>query len=301
MSTLRIGISDSHISRIAAEGIRDQLAEVHEDHDFELVAYQAETRYSPLDPEAYVRALEAPLVKGKVDMVVHQLKEIPVRLPAAIHLVGVTERLTPFDAFVSERFQLIDELTDGHHLGYSHPRQKSQLLIQYPDLDLVELHGSADSRLQQLGSQDLDGLIISAEDLELVGKQNLASEVLGENMILPSPGSGCLGFLVQREDEATAELLRSAVDNTSRQETIAERAFLDNLGGNPEIALGVHAALDSQSMIVEGFLGTPEGDIYIRDAIQGPPDKAELLGANLAKLLLTLGDDNLLGLVAAAS
>ena len=164
----------------------------------------------------------------------------------------------------------------------------------------MELHGSADSRLQQLGSQELDGLIISAEDLELVGKQDLVSEVLGESLILPSPGSGCLGFLVRREDEAMAELLRSAEDNTSRQETIAERAFLDHLGGNPEIALGVHAALDSQSMIIEGFLGTPDGDIYIRDAIQGPPDVAQLLGSNLAKLLLALGDENLHGLVAAA-
>ncbi len=301
MSTLRIGISDSRISRIAAEEIRDELAAARDDLDFELVTYETDTLYSPEDPEAYVRALETPLAEGKVDVVVHQLKEIPVRLPAEIRLVGVTERRTPFDAFLSDKVQLIDELEPEDRLGYSHPRQRAQLLIQYPELELVELHGSADSRLQQMASQGLDGLVISAEDLELVGKQDLANEVLGESLILPSPGAGCLGFITRRADSEIEELLLPVEDSTSRQETVAERAFLDHLGGNPEIPLGVRAALDSQSMIVEGFLGTADGDIYIRDAIQGPPGVAELLGSNLAKLLLALGDEELMGLVASAS
>ena len=301
MSILRIGINDSRVSRIAAERIRDQLAEAHKDLAIELAVYKGEVHYSPEDPEAYVRALEGPLADGKVDVVIHQLREIPVRLPAKIRLVGVTERLTPFDAFISTRTQLIDELEAGDLLGYSHPRQKAQLTIHYPELELVELHGSADSLLQQMESRNLAGLVISAESLELVGMQDRINEVLGEDLILPSPGSGCLGFLTRRADDEIEALLKPVEDRTSRLETVAERSFLDHLGGNPEIALGARAAMDSQSMIVEGFLATPEGDIYIRDAIQGPSEMAELLGSNLAKLLLALGDEELHRLVIQAS
>lgn len=301
MSSLRIGINDTRVSRLAAERIRDQLAQAHAGLDIELVGYEGEASYAPKDPEAKIRALQGPLADGSVDLVIHQLKEIPVRLPREIRLVGVTERLTPFDAFLSERWALIDEIPAGGRLGYSHPRQKAQLMIPHFDLELVELHGSVDSRLQQMASRELDGLVISAEDLELVGMQDRIREVLSEALILPGPGAGCLGFLTRRADDEIEELLKPVEDSTSRLETMAERAFLDQLGGNPELSVGVRAAMDSQSMIVEGFLGTLDGSVYIRDAIQGPSEVAKVIGANLARLLLALGDEELHGLVAEAS
>ncbi len=238
-----------------------------------------------------------------MDVVVHLLKEIPVRLPEPIRLVGVTERLTPFDAFVSERYQLIDELPAGARVGYTHARQRAQLLIHLrgQGLAFVRVAGSAESRLQQLASRELDGLVISAESLELVGRQDRASEIIGESVLLPAPGAGCLGFITRREDPEIEDLLRPVEDRTSRLETMAERAFLDRLGGDPELALGARAALDSQSMIVEGMLSNADGSVFIRDAIQGPAARAGELGAKLAELLLALGDEELHTLVAGAS
>jgi len=294
MDHLRIGINNSRVSRLAAERIRTQLASAHEGLHIELEAFETGAAKAG-DPEAHIRALEGPLAKGKVDVVVHLLKEIPVRLPAPIRLVGVTERLTPFDAFVSDRYQLIDELPAGARLGFSHLRQRAQLLIHLSGqgVELVRVSGTAETRLQQLGGKSLDGLVISAESLELVGSQERASEIIGESVLLPAPGAGCLGFISRREDPEIEELLRPVEDRTSRLETMAERAFLDRLGGDPELAIGVRAALDSHSMIVEGFLGTPDGTVFIRDAIQGPAAKAGDLGTKLAELLLALGDEEL--------
>jgi len=303
MNHLRIGINNSRVSRLAAERLQTQLVAAHPGLAIELEAFASEPRPKAGDPEAHVRALEGPLAKGKVDVVVHLLKEIPVRLPAPIRLVGVTERLTPFDAFVSERYQLIDELPAGARVGYSHLRQRAQLLIHLrgQGIELVRLTGSAESRLQQLASRELDGLIISAESLELAGSQDRASEIIGESVLLPAPGAGCLGLLTRREDPEIEELLRPVEDSTSRLETMAERAFLDRLGGDPELALGVRAALDSHSMIVEGVLSNPDGSVFIRDAIQGPATRAGELGVKLAELLLALGDEELHRLVAGAS
>ena len=303
MHHLRIGINNSRVSLFAAQRIREQLEAAHDGLKVEFETYETALGPTPGDPEAHVRALEEPLEKGRVDVIVHQLKEIPVRLPAQIRLVGVTERLTPCDAFVSERYQLIDELPEGARLGYTHLRQRAQLQIQlrHLQLELIQVLGSAEERLRQLGEQNLDGLIISADSLELVGRQESVSEVLGESMLLPRPGAGCLGFITRREDPEIEELLKPVEDRTSRLETMAERAFLDTLGGDPELALGARAALDSQSMIVEGILSNTDGTVYIRDAIQGPSHLAEELGRNLAKLLLALGDEELHGLIPAPS
>jgi hydroxymethylbilane synthase len=297
MGILRIGIRKSHISQLAAEGIRDQLVAAHSGLEVEILPYESSVHFTSRDPEIYIQELEKALMDEEVDLVVHLLKEIPVHLPAEIRLVGVSERITPFDAFVSEQHFLLDDLPEGATVGVSHLRQKNQLLLYRYDLEPVEIHGSVDSRLQQMRSQSLDGLLISAESLERVGLQSLANEIVSEEYVLPSPGQGCLGFLGRREDADAAELVRVLEDHTSRQEAIAERAFLDRLGGNPEIAIGVHAALDSHSMIVEGVLISADAGSYIRDAIQGPPDVAELLGGKLAELLLALGDEELHKLV----
>jgi hydroxymethylbilane synthase len=281
--------------------MRDQLQARHEGLQVELVAVETSVRYSPKDPERGILGLEKALRAGKVDLVCHPLKEIPVLLPEDLRLVAVPERGNPFDAFVSRNSQLLDELPPGSRVGVSHPRQKVQLKLYRYDLEPMEIHGSVDSRLQQIESHELAGVIISAESLELLGLQERVSEILAPEAMLPAAGQGCIGFLARRDDEASARLARALEDHTTRLEAAAERAFLHRLGANPEIPLGVRASADSVSMIIEGFLGTPDGGASIRDALQGPPVKAEILGAKLGELLLALGPEELYLLVAGQS
>ncbi|MCP3860746.1 MAG: hypothetical protein GY704_13935, partial [Phycisphaeraceae bacterium] len=223
----------------AAENIRAQLLEHHKDLEVEIVPIETAVHFSPDDPEAAIRELEEALISGEVDVVLHLLREIPVAMPEKIQLIGVSERTTPFDAFVSERFALLDELPDGARVGYSHQRQQSQLLLYRPDFKLVEVHGSVDGRVERMNEHRLAALIVGAENLEHVGRQELANEIISGDIMLPAPGQGCLGFLVRREDHELGRLFEPVGDQTSRFETIAERAFLGHLGGNPEIAVGV--------------------------------------------------------------
>ncbi len=301
MEKLRIGIRKSRVSQLATERLEQQLRSAQPGLSIEVCPYEAAVHFSLEDPEVYIKELEQALMAGEVDVVVHLLKEIPVSLPEEIRLIGVSERITPFDAFVSAEHFLLDELPEGGRVGISHTRQKAQLLLYRFDLEPVEIHGSVDSRLQQMHSLDLDGLLISAESLERVGLQDHANEIITEEIVLPSPGQGCLGFLGRRGEDELDGLLRSVQDQTSRLETVAERSFLGRLGGNPEMAVGAHAACDSHSLIIEGILASEDGSSYIRDAIQGPPEMAEILGAKLAELLLVLGDEELCKLVVDAS
>ncbi|MBN2171352.1 MAG: hydroxymethylbilane synthase [Candidatus Krumholzibacteriota bacterium] len=299
MKTLRIGIRKSRVAELAVAKVVAELREENPKLAVEIVPYETGVRYSAEDSESYIQELEEALRRREVDLVVHLLKEIPVRLPEDIQLIGASERINPFDAFVSRDYQLIEELPPGARVGVSHQRQRAQLLLHRYDLEIVELHGSVDSRLQQMESQELAGLILSAESLERLGLQGEAREIVREEILLPAPGQGCLGFLARRGEEDLVELVAPLQDQTSRLETVAERAFLDRLGGNPELPLGVHAACDSYTCIIEGVLATPDSSSFIRDAIQGPRESAELIGTRLAELLLVLGDEELLALVEA--
>ncbi len=284
--------------QLAAEGIAAQIAEGFPDIQTEILPIEAEISPKPDDPEENIRELEDALLKKRVDLAVHLLKEIPVALPERIELKGVTERMTPFDALVSNcDCPFLDELPEAASVGVSHVRQSEQLGLFRPDLRFVELHGSVDSRLQQMESRDLAGIILSAASLERLDLQNRVTEMIMGDILLPGPGQGCLGILGLRSSRKWNKIIETLVDATSRLETTAERAFLSQLADNPEVPLAVLAAVDSSEIIVEGFLADPESHRSVRDMVRGPSQFAEELGIKLAiELSLRLGEDGLVAL-----
>ncbi|MDP6418374.1 MAG: hydroxymethylbilane synthase [Candidatus Krumholzibacteria bacterium] len=291
MEKLRIAYRKNRVMEEAAHYLKDSILESSRDLEVELLSVEAELQYSPEDPESYIKELEEALQARKADLAVHLLKEIPVSLPKKIELKSVSERITPFDAFISDDYTFLDELPEGAKLGVSHSRQSTQLGLFRSDLEFVELHGSVDSRIQQMKSRNLGGLILGAESLERLGMQESVSEMVVGNILLPSPGQGCLGILGLRRNENWNELLETVGDHTSRVETIAERAFLARMGDNPELPVAALAAMDSSELIIEGFVASSDGERSARDIVRGKPKFAEELGNKLALLLTaSLGD-----------
>ena len=298
MTKLKIGIHKTRLMQIVGENLREQILKAGLGLDeVEILPFESEIPVNPKDPEDFIKDLEKGLLKKKIDLAVHLLKEIPVALPEKIELKAVSERLTPFDAFVSTQYDFLEDVPEGERVGVSHVRQKEQLGLFRPDLNFVEVHGSVDSRLQQVESQKLSGLILSAASLERLGLQDMVTEMIMGDILLPGPGQGCLGILGLRGDERWDKALDLLEDRTARAETTAERAFLARLGDDQGLPLAALAAMDSESIRMEGHLGAPDGINSIRDSVQGDSRFAEELGSKLAiELSLRLGGEGLGGL-----
>ena len=296
MGKLRIGIRKTRLMQLAAEQMAEQIAQEFPDIKPEILAIEAEIKGKSEDPEENIRDLENALLDKQVDLILHLLKEIPVALPEKIELKAVTERMTPFDALVSNcDCPFLDELPDTASLGVSHVRQSEQLGLFRPDLRFVELKGSVDSRLQQMESRNLAGIILSAASLERLDLQSRVTEMIMGDILLPGPGQGCLGILALRSSRKWNAILEFLGDATSRLETTAERAFLSQLADNPDAPLAVLAAVDSTEIIIEAFLANPETHRSVRESVRGPSQFAEELGLKLAiELSLRLGEGGLL-------
>ena len=157
-------------------------------------------------------------------------------------------------------------------------------------------------RPQQMESQNLAGLILSAASLERLGLQDMVSEMIMGDILLPGPGQGCLGFLGLRDDGRWDKVLGFLEDRTARAETTAERAFLARLGDDQGLPLAALAAMDSESIRMDGYLGASDGINSIRDSVQGDSRFAEELGSKLAiELSLRLGGEGLGGLTSGDS
>jgi hydroxymethylbilane synthase len=53
------------------------------------------------DEALFTKEIDRAMLREEVDIAVHSLKDLPSRLPDGITLAAVSERATPFDAFVA--------------------------------------------------------------------------------------------------------------------------------------------------------------------------------------------------------
>ena len=115
----------------------------------------------------FTKEIEQELLDGTIDLAVHSLKDMPTVLPEGLCLTAITERANAGDAFVSNKYNSIEELPEGSVLGTSSLRRRAQLLARRPDLKIVDLRGNVDTRLWMPSSLPPQGLHASAMQTEL--------------------------------------------------------------------------------------------------------------------------------------
>nr|MBA3673039.1 hydroxymethylbilane synthase [Gemmatimonadaceae bacterium] len=101
----------------------------------------------------FTKELETDLVKGKIDLAVHSLKDLPTDSPEGLMVAAVLVREDPRDALVINRRVLADSLESlprGARVGTSSLRRRSQLLALRPDLEVAELRGNVPTRLRKI-------------------------------------------------------------------------------------------------------------------------------------------------------
>jgi hydroxymethylbilane synthase len=93
----------------------------------------------------WTEELELALVEGKVDVIVHCVKDMPTTLPEGCELACMTEREDPRDALVVKAglpYKTLDELPEGSVIGTSSVRRTAQLSRNYPKLKFMSVRGN---------------------------------------------------------------------------------------------------------------------------------------------------------------
>ena len=61
----------------------------------------------------FVKELESALLERTADIAVHSMKDVPMELPDGFSLVAISEREVPLDAFVSNKYESLDDMPPG--------------------------------------------------------------------------------------------------------------------------------------------------------------------------------------------
>ena len=237
----------------------------------------------------FVKELETALLDGRADIAVHSMKDVPMEMGPDFALPCICTREVPLDAFVSNRYDSLDDMPPGTVVGTSSLRRESQIHAQYPSLGVTSLRGNLDTRLRKLDEGQYDAIILAAAGLTRLGLGERIRAVMPAEVSLPAPGQGALGIecLAARAD--VIAWLQPLVDADTRACVLAERAVARALAGSCEVPLGAYAVMQGGQLWLRGFVARPDGSTIVRAERIGAPAQAEALGRALADALRAQG------------
>ncbi|GAA8355135.1 hydroxymethylbilane synthase [Helicobacter pylori] len=242
----------------------------------------------------FTKELEDLLLKGKIDLAVHSLKDVPVVFEKGLDLACITKRADVRDTFLSVKFPDLMSLPKGAKVGTTSLRRSMQLKLKRQDLDTESLRGNVQTRLKKLECGEFDAIILAEAGLcrlEIQGaKYRKAFNV--EEMI-PSMGQGALGVEMLKNHKHFATL-QKLNDEESAFCCRLEREFIKGLNGGCQIPVGVHASLVGDRVKIQAVLGLPNGKEAITKEKRGDKTKAFDLVQELLEEFLQSGAKEIL-------
>ncbi|MGH7940157.1 MAG: hydroxymethylbilane synthase [Limisphaerales bacterium] len=162
----------------------------------------------------FTKELEVALIKGKADMAIHSLKDLPTDIPAGLKLAATPKREEARDVLIYRSAEYLAKqnlreqqdwspgqgnlrgfktvgLTNFPHgstIATGSVRRKLQLLIARPDLKIVEIRGNVPTRLQKLA----DGPELDATVLAFAGMSRLNIKIQPDGTLVGDAAPGGL-------------------------------------------------------------------------------------------------------------
>ncbi len=249
----------------------------------------------------FTEELENALRSGEIDIAVHSLKDLPIDAAPGLIIGAIGEREDPRDVLISRRYFTLAHLPQKARIGTSSLRRAAQLLALRPDLKILSLRGNVDTRIRKAmqgvnGTSDYDAIVLAAAGVLRLGFGLHIAEYLSFDVMLPAPGQGAIAVQCRADDQRTLDLLRPIDHAPTRSAVLAERAFLNGLGGgcSAPVAAYAQSAISHQPSAISlaGLVASTDGQHVIRVSGEDPDPIA--LGHGLAQQALAQGAQELL-------
>jgi hydroxymethylbilane synthase len=301
--TVTIATRESALALWQAEYVRDALTASHPGLRVELLGMTSRGDQILDVPLAkvggkglFVKELETALLDRSADIAVHSMKDVPMEFPEGLGLGVICEREEPTDAFVSNRFERVEDLPAGAVVGTSSLRRECQLRARRPDLTVRFLRGNVQTRLRKLDDGEYDAIILASAGLLRLGLGERIRNHIPVADSLPAGGQGAVGIELRSDDRATLELLQPLHHSGTAERVLAERALNRRLQGGCEVPIAAYAEhVDGGSALwLRGLVGRPDGTTVLRAEGRAPADEAEALGIAVAEDLLRQGAEAIL-------
>jgi len=229
------------------------------------------------------------LVAGECDLVVSAIAALPVATVPGIALAAVLRRADARDALRAHDGLTLATLPAGATVGVDSPLRRAQLQAEHLDVQVVHVGGDALAQLALVASGELDAVIVSTADLDLVGRPDAATEVLELDTWPTAPGQGALVVESRVGEEKLAAKLNHA---RTRMILETERALLALLGSVGAAPIAANAFIEDGLLYLSGRVYAADGSerltashaAYVADSPTPGADVAQRVAAELLDL-----------------
>lgn len=298
---LRIATRASPLARWQAQFVARRLCNLAPHLSVELVAIRTsgdrlqETRLARAGGKGlFVKELELALLAGRADLAVHSMKDVPVEIPAALHIPVILERDDPRDVLIAEPGRHFADLRPGGRIGSSSLRRRMQLRRLRPDLEYLDLRGNVGTRLRKLRAGEFHAIILAAAGIKRLGLDAEVSEYFPAETMVPAIGQGAIGVECRKDASAVLEWIQP-LDHAETHRCIeAERAFNECLGGGCDTPIAAFAAVVNGELRMRAVIGDEAGTDMVTESGTGNPAEPRELGLELGRRLLDKGGRRIL-------
>ncbi len=207
----------------------------------------------------FTKELDEAVLDRRIDAGVHSLKDLPTKMPDGIVLAAIPSREDPRDAFISHKARDLKSLAPGAVVGTASLRRQAQTLHLRPDLKIVTLRGSVETRLKRIGEGVMDATFLALAGLTRLGLAHHASGLIDDQEMPPAPGQGALAITCREDDAATRALLAQLSIAEFEIAVAAERGFLEALDGSCRTPIAALGRLKDGRLSFVGEILSPDG------------------------------------------
>ena len=240
----------------------------------------------------FCKEIENELINKNIDIAVHSLKDLPTIQTPNLKIQSFIERNDPRDSFLSLDKKIFVQQKKGSRIGTSSIRRKLQLLNLKNDLEILSMRGNIDTRIEKLKSKQYDGIVLAYSGLMMLGLENHVVEVFPTEKILPAVGQGIIALQCRENDQNTISL----IDKVNHKETficaLAERSFLESIGGDCDTAVGGYARIEGKKIKLEVELFSDDYKKVFKSSKTLHIEESQILGKSVGTYILKQAGNN---------
>ena len=231
----------------------------------------------------FTKDIEIALLDGRAHAAVHSMKDVPYEMGEEFELIAMPEREDVRDVLVCQNGETLSELRKGAIIGTSSIRRAAQLKALREDINIVPIRGNVGTRLEKMKNEGMDGIILAAAGLKMLGMEDVISDYLNPDIFVPAVSQGALGIECLK-DGAYNNYFKSLDNIDVRIAVEAERSFMRELNGGCHSLIGAYARLQGSDIYI---VGTYEvNGIIVKKDILGNKEEYVELGKKLAQKIL---------------
>ena len=240
----------------------------------------------------FSKNIENELWDKKIDIAVHALKDLPAIETKGLITDTFLERNDPREILIASDKKKLKELKSNSIIGTSSFRREFQIKNIRKDLNCKLIRGNVDTRIKKLNDGLYDAIILSYAGIESLKLNNLISEIFSVSDLIPSAGQGIISLQCREDDDNIISILKKINHDETYQKANAERNVLKVLEGDCETAVGAHAIVERNKIILEAELFSLDGKQRFYEKKSSEIENAKELGKEVGQILKTKSNNS---------